>query len=486
MSSEKTPDPTVERAGPVRRWSLAVRLTVWYSLSAFVLVVGATSFLYWALTTNLDREDDELLLDKVAMFRDMLREHPGDSEEIKAEIARESGRRQNGQLYVRVLGPSGTVRLETTGMSEELPLDEVNLLIHDNTHERGIEFTTRRGRSFRVLRSSLDADSPTVIDVALDRTYEEDLLAAYRRYLWIALALALVLCSLAGYQLARRGLRPIAEITATARRIRSTHLDERIRAAGLPQELHELAVKFNEMLDRLEDSFQRLARFSADIAHELRTPVNNLKGEAEVALTRPRSADEYREVLGSCLEECGRLSRLIDSLLFLARAENPQTQIAKAAVDVGKELTTIREFYEAAAQEVGITLAAKSQPGVMANLDRSLFQQALGNLVVNALAHTKAGGSINLTASANGEGAVVEVSDTGSGIAKEHLPYVCDRFYRADPARWSGSTGSGLGLAIVRSIVQLHQGAVAIDSEVGRGTTVRLTFPRHHCDGDST
>jgi two-component system heavy metal sensor histidine kinase CusS len=465
---------------------LAVRLTVWYSLSAFVLVVGSTTFLYWALTTNLDREDDELLLDKVAMFRDMLREHPADSEEIKAEIARESGTRQNGQLYVRFLDASGTVRLETVGMSKELPLDEVNSLIGDNAGQRGVEFTTRRGRSFRVLRSSPDADTRTVIDVALDRTYEEDLLAAYRRYLWIALALALGLCSLAGYQLARRGLRPIAEITATARRIRSTHLHERIAAAGLPQELHELAVKFNEMLDRLEDSFQRLARFSADIAHELRTPVNNLKGEAEVALIRPRSADEYREVLGSCLEECGRLSRLIDSLLFLARAENPHMQIAKTAVDVGKELSTVHEFYEAAAQEVGITLAARSQPGIMVDLDRSLFQQAIGNLVVNALAHTNPGGKINLTASANGEGAVVEVSDTGSGIAREHLPHVCDRFYRADPARWAGSAGSGLGLAIVRGIVQLHQGALAIDSEEGRGTTVRLTFPRHHSDGNPT
>src|SRR5262249_38311060 len=162
MSSEKTPDPMAERTAPARRWSLAVRLTVWYSFSAFVLVVGSTTFLYWALTTNLDREDDELLLDKVAMFRVMLHDNPTDSEEMKAEIGRESGTRQNGQVYVRFLDPSGTVRLETVGMSKELPLDEVNSLIGDNAGQRGVEFTTRRGRSFRVLRSSPDEDTPTV------------------------------------------------------------------------------------------------------------------------------------------------------------------------------------------------------------------------------------------------------------------------------------------------------------------------------------
>src|SRR5262249_9572489 len=196
------------------------------------------------------------------------------------------------------------------------------------------------GKSVRILsaRAAVGgrAENDRVIQVALDRTYEEDLLAGYRRNLWIVLGAALLVCALAGYRIAQRGLRPVAQITEMARRIRSSTLDERIEASGLPAELSALAGTFNEMLDRLEESFNRLARFSADIAHELRTPVNNLRGEAEVALGRSRSAAEYREVLGSCLEECARLARIIDSLLFLARAESPETQLAKEPLDVGQ------------------------------------------------------------------------------------------------------------------------------------------------------
>ena len=148
----------------------------------------------------------------------------------------------------------------------------------------------------------------------------------------------MVVCGVVGYHIARRGLRPVRVVTDTARRIDPTNLNERIAADGLPAELLALADTFNRMLDRLEGSFTRLARFSADIAHELRTPVNNLRGEVEVALGKPRTPEEYRDVLTSNLEECGRLARLIESLLFLARAENPQMQVVKDRVDVGGEL----------------------------------------------------------------------------------------------------------------------------------------------------
>jgi two-component system heavy metal sensor histidine kinase CusS len=264
----------------------------------------------------------------------------------------------------------------------------------------------------------------------------------------------------------------------TTRRIRSTTLNERIALAGLPAELSLLARTFNAMLDRLEESFERLSRFSADIAHELRTPVNNLRGEAEVALGKPRAPEEYREILGSSLEECGRLSRLIDSLLFLARAESPQVEICREAVDVGRELEAVRDFYDAAAADAGITLTAQAPAGIVADLDRTLFQRAIGNLVANALAHTPPGGSIRLTATADRDGARVVVADTGGGIPRENLPHVFDRFYRVDGARSTASGRVGLGLAIVKSIATLHRGSAEITSEVGRGTQVALFFPR--------
>jgi two-component system heavy metal sensor histidine kinase CusS len=198
----------------------------------------------------------------------------------------------------------------------------------------------------------------------------------------------------------------------------------------------------------------------------------------DVALSKPRSPEEYREVLGSNLEECGRLAHLIDRLLFLARAENPEIQVTREPLDVAVELATVCEFYEAAATEAGVTLAVTLQDQVQADLDRPLFQRAVGNLVANAIAHTPPGGRVTLTADTDRATTRVHVVDTGCGIPASHLPHVLDRFYRVDRSRSSTNGSVGLGLAIVRSIAEMHGGGVNIASEVGQGTHVTLTFPR--------
>jgi len=195
-----------------------------------------------------------------------------------------------------------------------------------------------------------------------------------------------------------------------------------------------------------------------------------------VALGQPRSPEQYREVLESSLEEFGRLTSLIDTLLFLARAESPQAQISRQLLDVGRELETVRDFYEAAANEAGIDLKVKGGGGIIAELDRTLFHRAVSNLVANSLAQTPRGGEVTLGAARDGDLVRVEVCDTGRGIAAEHLPHVFDRFYRADLARTSVGGSVGLGLALVKSIATLHGGSCAIESEPGRGTTVRLLF----------
>jgi signal transduction histidine kinase len=315
-------------------------------------------------------------------------------------------------------------------------------------------------------------------------------------------------------------------------------LRERILPDGYPFELASLAGTFNQMLDRLEESFERISRFSADIAHDLRTPVNNIRGEAEVALARARSADEYRDVIESCLEEAVRLSDLIGDLLFLARAESPLTHLRREPVDVGKLLGGVREYYEASAADGGISLTTTvGREPVIAELDRTLLQRAVGNLVSNALAHTPPGGAVVLRTSAdvantdvskhefssrdfsnrdpsnrdlsnhdfsnhdcsnhdlpnhdssnhdfsnhdfsNNDSSTIriEVSDTGVGIPPEALPRVFDRFFRVDSSRSQHSGGTGLGLAIVQSIALLHGGKVEISSQPGQGTRVTLHMP---------
>ena len=232
------------------------------------------------------------------------------------------------------------------------------------------------------------------------------------------------------------------------------------------------------MLAHIEDAFARLSSLSADLAHELRTPVNNLRGELEVALGRSRSAADYKDTLESALEECVHLSHMIDGLMFLARAELPLAQIRRTRVDVGEELRAVAEFHEPAASEAGLRLEV-SGPFIplAADLDRALFQRAIGNLVTNAIAYTPRGGTVQLRASQSGHDLRVEVVDTGVGIAPEHLPHVSDRFYRVDRSRSSASGGLGLGLAIVKSIAQFHGGSVHIASQFGSGTIVTLLLP---------
>jgi two-component system, OmpR family, heavy metal sensor histidine kinase CusS len=471
-----------------RPWPLATRLAAWYAVTAFLLVLLATGFWYWVLVTNLQREDDDLLADKVQALRMLLQDSPTTGMPLRQEIDRASAPGQRVRFYVRILGPDGQTILESPGMREDLP-PAIFLGVEPGGAGlgHGLEVHSPAGRSYRVVTTSAasgEHDTPKgVLQVAMDCSLEEDLLAAYRSQLGLVLGTALLLCTLAGYWIARRGIRPVAEIVETARRMRSSTLDQRLAVQGLPAELFQLASTFNEMFDRLEESFSRLARFSADIAHELRTPVNILRGEAEVALGKPRSPEEYREVLASGLEECVRLSHLIDNLLFLARAESPQSQIVREPVDIGRELEGLREFYEAAASEAGVAIASHSQAGIVAALDRALFQRAVGNLVANALAHTGPGGTVTLSAAAEHGAVRVEVADTGCGIASEHLPHVFDRFYRVDAARSSGSGRVGLGLAIAKSIAALHGGSAAITSKLGRGTVITLTFSTHHPAG---
>lgn len=453
-----------------RRASLAARLTVWYTLSAFAVVLAAAGLLYWALVDNLEQEDAEVLDDQVGVLRVLLREYPGDLRVLKQEVEVETAAPRNPRLFLRILAEDGRILTETPGMGRELPPGAFPA----SADGRAAERRGASGKPFEIVAARAEGH---VIQVALDATRERQLLADFRWRMLPVLAGALVLSALVGHRIARRGIRPVEEITQTARRIRSSTLNERIAADLLPSELASLAETMNGMLARLEEAFARLSRFSADIAHELRTPLNTLRGEAEVALGRTRTPEEYREALGSCLEEGARLSRLVDSLLFLARAEHPDREIRREPVGLAEELESLRGFYEAAAAEKGVTISAAAPGDLVVPLDRTLFQRAAGNLIENALAHTPPGGSIVLRGSRDGGRVLVEVSDTGSGIGPEHLPHVFDRLYRADRSRTAATGGAGLGLAIVKSIAELHGGTASISSEPGKGTRVTLLLP---------
>ena len=250
-------------------------------------------------------------------------------------------------------------------------------------------------------------------------------------------------------------------------------MKERIGSPGWPRELQPLAIAFDQMLKRLDDSFTRLSQFSADLAHELRTPIANMLGETQVALTRDRTATEYRETLESTVAECERLSRIVDNLLFVARVDAASEPIARKQFDARAEVEKIAEFYQTVADDRHVTIRCSGKGQIYADPD--LFERAVGNLLDNALRFTPENGLIEIALCQHEADFEVAISDNGCGIAAQHLPRVFDRFYRAESSR--GSDGAGLGLALVKSIVDLHGGSAVIESELGRGTTVKLVFP---------
>ena len=471
------------------RSTLAFRLSVAYSLAGLLLVILATASLYVVLRLELERSTQLFLADKVHVLSSMLRERPDDEDGLREEIELESAARRYQQFYIRLLDEHGRPIMTTPGMTDQLNIAE--LVARTKGHpEHSFAMAGRDRRPFRVTAATVTVgrtgSERDVVQIAIDVSQEEKLLARYRLWFWGILLTTSVIFPVVGFQIARQGIRPVEEIAAMARTITSTNLRKRIGAEGFPAELASLAGTFNEMLERLEESFERISRFTADIAHDLRTPINNIRGEAEVALARARTVEEYRDVLESSLEEALRLSDLIGDLLFLARTESPLTELNRRNTDICELLTTVRDYYEASAIAAGVSLVVDQGMHVgaiplHAELDRSLMLRAISNLVSNAIAHTPPGGAVTIAVTDDHAAIRIEVEDTGVGIPAEALSKVFDRFFRVDPSRsqsrsqTSGSTG--LGLAIVQGILVLHGGSAEISSQIGHGTRVTLNVP---------
>ena len=476
MSSKNADAPSRRRT-----WSIARRLTVLYCLSAFVLLSLASGYLYWGLKNNLAEEDHELLGDMVNVIRSIMRERPDDANALREEVESESAARRYSKYYTRILDEAGRVITITPGMEELVPASTFSMPVPPSKPvHRSTEWKSSSGRTLLLAAAwgEIGTNSPQrqVIQIALDVTPEAGILADYRAKLGMVLLLGLAASAAAGVWIARQGLRPLEEITRATQLVTASQLNERIGESPWPAELSVLAMEFDRMLGRLQDSFTRLSQFSADLAHELRNPINNLMGEAEVALSRSRSPDEYRGVLESNLEELHHLARMIDSLLFIARADHAQTRLELKPLEARGEIQAVLDFHEAEAAEHEVQLSGHGDATIHA--DPTLLRRALSNLISNALAHTPAGGHIRVSAEkGSGDSVNLSVADDGKGIPPEHLPRVFDRFYRVDPARSRHTTGTGLGLAIVRSIAELHDGAASIESKPTKGTVVTMRFP---------
>jgi len=304
--------------------------------------------------------------------------------------------------------------------------------------------------------------------VATNIDFHLHYLESFSVYLQLITLAACLIAILATWFAVYQGHAPLRRISAEIRRIKSDHLSIRLAPHTVPVELTELALSFNEMLDRIEESFARLANFSADIAHELRTPITNLRTQTEVALSQSRDIEQYREVLYSSLEEYERMAKMVSDMLFLAQADSRQLLGEQVKVNLAVEVRMLFEYFEAWAEERCVALVCKG-PDLWVQGDRLMIRRALSNLLSNAIRYTPAGQAVTVVLMVQGNDRVmIRVENPGLTINPEHLAKLFDRFYRADPSRQRKGDGAGLGLAIVKSIIEAHGGSISAKSAEGQ------------------
>ena len=332
-------------------------------------------------------------------------------------------------------------------------------------------------RRYLVMGVTLRGARPYALRVVVqyDRSKDVALLRAYAYTIIVIEVLGVVLAAAIAYWIAAIGLSPLRRFAARAEDMSTSRLAHPLPALAVSGELKELEHAFNGMLQRLNESFTRLSQFSSNLAHDMRTPLTNLQAAAQVALSQPRSADEYRSVVESSVDEYQRLSRMIEDMLFLARTEQARSSVAIRRLDAAAEAERVAGYYEPIAEDAGVSIQIHGHAWLDADL--MLYQRALSNLISNALRHAPRGTVVSIECAQRAGGTTVSVSDAGPGIESRHSERIFERFYRVDPSRHNSAAGTGLGLAIVKSIMDNHDGACGVDSRPGERTTFWLSFP---------
>lgn len=462
----------------MRPHSITFHLTLFFSTvsTAVLLAVGAVSSAL--VDAHFEEQDRTELEGKLELVTHVLSRvgTPPDQETVAQRLA--DAMVGHPGLSIAVTGPDRRILFASRG--PEFPAE----MLMDAPGARAGEpadlvVWEEGGRPYRGIRAPIPTGvagaPPLTVAVALGIQRHRDFLASFRASLWWAIAACIALTALLGWIAARRGLAPVREMARVTQGTSAQRLGSRLASESVPIELVDLAQAFNEMLARLGDSFRRLSEFSSDLAHELRTPISNLMTQTQVAISKDRSAAEYRDVLYSNLEEYERLARMIGDMLFLAKADNGLIMPSREEVDLATAVREVFGYYEAYAEDQGVGLALAGA-GTIAG-DRPMIRRALNNLLSNAIRHAPRGACVQVCIERCGSAGVrLIVENPGDDIAPEHLPRLFDRFYRVDPSRQKASEGAGLGLAITKSIVEAHQGSIEAASERG---VIRftLTFP---------
>ncbi len=457
------------------RNTLAFRLTLWYA-GVFAASSCIAFLLFYALITSLILyQTDQELLDQSNRFSVMLESRGADSAINAAIIEAEAAGVK--KVFFRFLSLNGRA-FSSSNMSywKDIGIDET--AVKDLFRESDPVFRTiaiaGRKEQVRILYSRL---SPGIIlQVGLAMESYSRFLDAFQRIFVATMSLLTLLAAGVGWFMARRAVSGVEAVTRTAQKISEGTLQERVPVKARGDEIDQLAVTFNRMLDRIQTLLAEIKEMSDNIAHDLKSPITRIRGNAEVTLTGGGTLGDYEGMAASTIEECDRLLDMINTMLMISKTESGAGQFSGKVVDLSAIVRQACEIFEPTAEDKHLTLSCDVPSGIHLIGDTPMIQRMLSNLIDNAVKYTPAGGTVHVAVSESRAQVGIAVRDTGIGISRQDLPHVFERFYRCDRSR--SEAGIGLGLSLAKAVAMAHGGNIAVDSIPDQGSTFTVTLPK--------
>lgn len=461
--------------------SIRFTLTLWYSVTLAVILVLFCTSIYLIIRQKVYQElDRELLAIAEALASPTLEPFRNTAPSVFDQVLEDFiGPKVSGK-YVRIIDGSGGVKASSTNLKEfPFLFPKINLR---KARSGKVVYATREGpppEEIRTITFPIVSGGQFIQAVQVGTSIHEERAALDRILLvfCVSIPISLLLLGYGGWFLAGRALKPVEQITTSARKITAENLGLRLKVDNPRDEIGRLAETFNNTLARLEDAFTRTRRFSVDVSHELRTPLTILRGDTEVGLKWAKEPDEFRTLLQSNLDEISRMSDIIEHLLELSRAAEGKLPLVMEEVFVWELLRDLVEQVRHVADEKDITLSLVGAEGPCVHGDRKRLRQLFATLLDNAVKYTPTGGAVSIELAEDAGQVKVSVRDSGAGIAAEDLPHIFDHFYRVDAARNRAHGGSGLGLSLAKSFAEAHGGKIFVESTPGTGSVFTVYLP---------
>jgi heavy metal sensor kinase len=460
--------------------TLAFRLTLWYAGIFLVSAAVAFAFFYYLITATLRGRADQDLLAEVRSFSSVMLLQG--IEAVQRQAVLESRAAGEKKIFIQLLYPDGRL-FSSSNMSyfSNIPisLEAITRMLEQKEPLFATVSSPDHQHEIRVVYALL---GPGVI-LHLGQAMEEltRFIEAFKRIFVATMAALFLLAVIIGWFMARRALSGVENVTQTARRIADGRLNERVPVKRAEDEIDQLAFTFNHMLDRIQGLVNGIKEMTDNIAHDLKSPLTRIRGQAEIALTSGSSIQGYEAMAASAIEECDRLLEMINTMLFISRTEAGVTQPELKSMDIAAVVRDACGLFQALAEDKRISLECRMPDSLAMRGDVRLVQRMLGNLLDNAIKYTPQGGSVEVSARSVSERSIsIAVTDTGAGIAEKDLPHIFERFYRGDPSR--SQAGAGLGLSFARAVARAHGGDITVESS-SAGSAFIVNLPAAPASG---